>query len=202
MILHAKNIEKSYGKKKVLNGISLKLKIGRMYGIAVENGSGKSTLLKSLIGYTKIQKGSVAINGDFGYCPQLPHFFDQLTVEEHFKYFCAAYDIEQREAQSPIQFLLERLNFQKYFKYRISELSGGTIQKLNLAISLLNFPDLLILDEPYNGFDWDTYLRFWDLTDDLKEKGITVLIVSHFINDLKRFDCSYELKNGQLYEIS
>ena len=201
MILKAKNIYKSYGKKEILRGVSLELNRGKIYGIAGENGSGKSTLLKALIGYNKVDSGLVNINGKFGYCPQIAHFFEELTVKEHFNYFSAAYEIDPEVAENSIHFLLDKLNFERYYNHRISELSSGTIQKLNLSISLLNFPDLLVLDEPYNGFDWDTYLKFWELTAELKERGLTVLIVSHFLNDLSRFDTSFELKNGQLYEM-
>lgn len=201
MILNACNINKSFGKKKILKGVSLELKRGEIYGISGENGSGKSTLLKALIGYIRIDSGKVNIFGKFGYCPQNAHFFEELTVKEHFNYFSAAYEINPQVQEESIHFLLEKLNFERYYNHKISDLSSGTIQKLNLSISLLNFPDLLVLDEPYNGFDWDTYLKFWELVSELKEKGLTVLIVSHFLNDLSRFDTSFELKNGKLYEM-
>ena len=201
MILKATNIEKNYGRKRVLKGVSFALEKGKVYGIVGENGSGKTTLLKSLIGYLKVRKGEVVLNGSFGYCPQIPNFFDQLSVEEHFKYFCAAYDLSFKKHQAKLDHLLEQLNFQKYYKEKVSKLSGGTIQKLNLAIALLNDPDLLILDEPYNGFDWDTYLKFWELTKALQQRNRTVLIVSHFVSERSRFDVLFELTNGQLHEV-
>lgn len=194
MILEATNIVKSFGKKKILNGLSFSLDSGGIYGIVGENGSGKSTLLKSLIGYYKIDKGEIIINGSFGYCPQHPVFFQYLTIKEHFKYFCAAYNIDINESE--IYFLLEHLNFRKYLNEKIAHLSGGTLQKLNLAISLLNNPDLLILDEPYNGFDWETYLKFWELTEILKARNTTILIVTHFINEKERFNKLFNITNG------
>ena len=80
----------------------------------------------------------------------------------------------------------------------MASLSGGTRQKLNLSLALLHQPELLILDEPYNGFDWETYMRFWDYTDLLLENGCSILIVSHFLNYRDRFEMIYELKKGKL----
>ena len=79
MILKAENIHKAFGKRKVLTGVSVNLEKGKIYGIAGENGSGKSTLLKSLIGYSKIDKGKVKLYGSFGYCPQSPQSSNEKT---------------------------------------------------------------------------------------------------------------------------
>ncbi len=77
-------------------------------------------------------------------------------------------------------------------------LSGGTQQKLNLALALLHDPQLLILDEPYSGFDWETYLQFWDLALQFREAGKGILIVSHLIYDRKQFDVVCTLEKGVL----
>jgi ABC-2 type transport system ATP-binding protein len=198
MILSAVNIKKSFGKKNVLNGISFELVSGKLYGIVGENGSGKSTLLKVLVGQWKADSGAVKISGRIGYCPQKPLLFPQLTVAEHFKYFSAAYGLDKIEEKKNSEYLLNHFNFTKTLKDKVSNLSGGTQQKLNLSIALLHEPDLLILDEPYNGFDWETYLRFWDYTDIMLKRGCAVLIVTHLLNEKDRFDRIYKLKNGML----
>ena len=76
-------------------------------------------------------------------------------------------------------------------------LSGGTRAKLNLALALLADPDLLLLDEPYAGFDWDTYQRFWDITAQRRAAGRSVLVVSHFVTDQQRFDRLVEMRHGK-----
>ena len=88
--------------------------------------------------------------------------------------------------------------YKKFQQEKIANLSGGTQQKLNLSIALLHEPKLLILDEPYNGFDWDTYLRFWDYTNELRKNGCAVLIVTHLLAERKQFDNIYDLENGYL----
>jgi ABC-type multidrug transport system ATPase subunit len=198
MILTAENIAKSFGKKKVLKDVSFEMKSGSLCGIVGENGSGKSTLLKIIVGEWKANRGKILVNGRLGYCPQIVSLFSQLTVEEHFIYFSAAYGIKKTDSLKRYEELLVHFNYNKYRKEKIVNLSGGTQQKLNLTIALLHEPNLLILDEPYNGFDWDTYLRFWDYTDQLRKKGCAILIVTHLLSEKERFDRIYDLENGYL----
>jgi ABC-type multidrug transport system ATPase subunit len=88
------------------------------------------------------------------------------------------------------------LDFERFASTRVEELSGGTRSKLNLALAMLHDPALLCLDEPYAGFDWDTYQRFWELTAERREVGTSLLIISHFIADEERFDRIYDLIDG------
>ncbi len=198
MILSAENMVKSFGTKKVLKGVSFSLEPGTVNGIAGENGSGKTTLLKILVGLWKADYGVLNVQGKIGYCPQDPLIFPHLTVEENFRYFASAYHLDKQDWQPQRDYLLEKLNFGQFRRDRVSILSGGTHQKLNLSIALLHQPDLLILDEPYNGFDWETYLRFWEITALMKQQGCTILIVTHLLSDRDRFDRIFNLKDGKL----
>ncbi|WP_242084894.1 ABC transporter ATP-binding protein [Aestuariivivens sediminis] len=198
MILSSEHISKSFGGKKVLTDISFELHAGTITGIVGENGSGKSVLMEILVGVRKPNKGKINSNGRLGYCPQNALLFPHLTVQEHFKYFSTAYGIDVEHSNTVSEELLNHFNFDKYKHEIIKHLSGGTKQKLNLSIALLNQPDLLILDEPYNGFDWDTYQKFWNYTDQLKKQGCAILIVSHLISDKEKLDHIYKLENGIL----
>ena len=93
--------------------------------------------------------------------------------------------------------LYATLGFERWRTTRVDELSGGTRAKLNLALALLADPEVLLLDEPYAGFDWDTYQRFWDLAAARRSAGRSVLVISHFVNDLERFDRLVELRDGR-----
>lgn len=198
MILKVENIAKAFGKNKVLQNVSFEMNPSSLYGIVGENGSGKSTLLKIIVGEWKSDSGKISVYGRLGYCPQKTLLFSQLTVDEHFRYFAAAYEIEKEELLDRRESLMNYFNFKKYGKERIANLSGGTQQKLSLVIALLHKPNLLILDEPYSGFDWDTYLRFWNYTNQLREEGCAILVVTHLIMDKKQFDRVYNLEQGQL----
>jgi ABC-type multidrug transport system ATPase subunit len=96
--------------------------------------------------------------------------------------------------------LADRLDFEEFLDYQVRHLSGGNRQKVNLGVSLLCDPDVLLLDEPYTGFDWETYLAFWELTEDLRDRGTAVVIISHLVSERERFDRILELSEGRLDE--
>jgi ABC-type multidrug transport system ATPase subunit len=201
-ILLAQNIYKSFGKNSVLRGISMELFSGKLYGITGENGSGKTTILNILAGFWKADKGNLKIIRKVGFCPQEPYLFSNLTVEENINLYSFAYGLfkkgEQKRYTEHKRMLFETFNFAGNEKQICSKLSEGTRQKLNLILSLLHDPDLLLLDEPYSALDWDTYLRFWEYSKSLKEQGKTVLIVSHLIYDKSKMDKIWKLNNGVL----
>lgn len=197
MVLEVRNIAKSFGRKKVLEDVSFDMPPSTVNGITGENGSGKTTLLKIIVGEWKADGGTISVRGRIGYCPQKTLLFPQLTVEEHLQYFSSAYGLDRSEFGERSRDLLQFFRFEKYLPDRVEVLSGGTQQKLNLVISLLHRPDILILDEPYNGFDWDTYLKFWKYTEQLKQSGCAILIVSHFLTERERFDRIYNLERGR-----
>jgi len=91
------------------------------------------------------------------------------------------------------------LDFERFRDRQIRHLSGGNRQKVNLSVALMHEPALLLLDEPYTGFDWETFLAFWDLTEELRTRGVGVAIISHIINERDRFDVVYELHDGHLH---
>jgi len=155
----------------VLRGASMEARPGELVGLVGENGSGKSTLLKIIVGMLDRDGGSVERSGQLGDCPQVPLLWGKLTIREHFDLFASAYGLGEATAGQARSRLLGALQFERYLGYRVEQLSGGTRQKLNLALSLMHDPDLLLLDEPYSGFDWETYMRFWEMSAELHARG-------------------------------
>jgi ABC-2 type transport system ATP-binding protein len=182
----------------VLRGASLEVGAGELVGLVGENGSGKSTLLQIVVGLLARDAGEVERLGRLGYCPQVPMLWDKLTVDEHFALFARAYGLAARDAARSIDALAAELDFAKYRGYRVEALSGGTRQKLNLALALMHEPALLLLDEPYSGFDWETYLRFWEMSQRRRDAGMGILIVSHLLAERERLDRIYELCEGRI----
>ncbi len=194
-ILRVQNIHKAFGRRKVLQGVDFEVTPGSLVGIVGENGAGKSTLLKILAGELRPSQGRVFRYGALGYCPQQVVLNDALSVSQHLDYFRAAYGINALDRADE---LIERLGFASYRKAVVGTLSGGTKQKLNLTLALMHQPNVLLLDEPYQGFDWETYLHFWDLTSELRDQGCAVLVISHLFFEHKRFDCLYQLRQGRV----
>jgi ABC-2 type transport system ATP-binding protein len=204
-VLRAEDVRKSFHRGiwprrrtvEVLKGASLMVCQGELVGLVGENGSGKSTLMQIIVGLLARDDGSVEQPGRLGYCPQLPMLWDKLTVDEHFELFARAYDLDEEARERAVDGLLEELRFERYRGYRIEELSGGTRQKLNLALALMHEPDLLLLDEPYSGFDWETYVTFWEMSERRRDGGMGILIVSHLLAERERLDRVYELRDGK-----
>ena len=203
-VLAASGIEKSYHRgvwpfrsdRQVLRGADLTLGPGEVVGLVGENGSGKSTLMKIVVGALAADAGAVSHTGRLGYCPQEPLVYPRLTCDEHFELFGHAYRLTAEQELHSRRAIYADLGFERYATTRADELSGGTLAKLNLGLALLADPDVLLLDEPYAGFDWDTYEKFWVLVAERRADGRSVLIVSHFVVDHDKFDRIVEVRDG------
>lgn len=184
-------------RNEVLTDASMEVEAGEISAIVGANGSGKSTLMMIIAGVLEPDAGRVYRSGGLGYCPQQPVLYDRLTVDETFRLFGVAYGMEDKAIARRKGELMDALEFGGYHDYRVEYLSGGSRQKLNLAVALLHDPDVLLLDEPYSGFDYETYLRFWEIAKGLAGGGKSILIVSHFVEERGRFDRIYRVRDGR-----
>lgn len=204
-VLTVRGIEKAYRRgvwplrraRPVLRGMDLELYPGEVVGLVGENGSGKSTLMKVIVGALAPDEGAVTRGGRVGYCPQVPVLYARLTCDEHFELYGHAYAMTPTGMSTARRDIYAALGFAAYAGTRADQLSGGTLAKLNLGLALLADPDLLLLDEPYAGFDFDTYQRFWTLVAARRAAGRSVLIVSHFVVDEQRFDRIVQIRDGK-----
>ena len=163
------------------------------------NGAGKSTLVNICAGITQPDQGTVEVEGSIGYCPQVPGLVELLSAKEHLQLASAAL-AEPAAGIRRGEELLDALHFDVADKTVSKELSGGERQKLNLAMSLVADPSVLLLDEPYQGFDHGTYVNLWDLIARWTTEGRSVLVITHLLAERNRVGIVCDLVDGVLQE--
>ena len=191
--LIASGIVKRFGKRVVLDGAELALRRGDIVAVVGENGAGKSSLLRICAGLLAADAGVVQRAGRVGYCPQEPALYDLLTAEEHLALFGRAQGLDRAAALAQGSAILGEFGFRAGDDTVAKALSGGNRQKLNLSLALLGEPDVLLLDEPYQGFDHGTYVDFWDHVQGWRDRGLAVAVVTHMLTELWRVDRVVEL---------
>ena len=193
VLLRADGVTKRFGRKPVLDGVSLSIEAGEAVAIVGENGAGKSTLLRICAGLMKPDRGAVAVEGRVGFCPQEPGVFELLTPDEHLALWAPALEQSRADALAQGHELLGELGFRADEVGQARHLSGGARQKLNLALALLGDPRVLLLDEPYQGFDRGAYVSFWEHVAGWRADGRAVVVVTHLLAEAALVDRVVEL---------
>jgi ABC-type multidrug transport system ATPase subunit len=188
-LLTVTGLGKSYRRGPILRDVSLQAHPGQVVAVTGENGSGKTTLLRICAGLETADTGTVRRCAAAGYCPQEPALFDLLTPAEHLALFTGGRAGAAAEGRQ----LLASLGVSLRTRTLVRDLSGGARQKLSLALALLGQPRLLLLDEPYQGFDHGSYLDFWHHADAWRRQGKAVVVVTHLLTELDRADQVLEL---------
>ncbi|MFE7811291.1 ATP-binding cassette domain-containing protein [Streptomyces sp. NPDC057433] len=197
ILLQARGIVKRYKRRRVLTGVDLVVHAGEVAAIVGSNGAGKSTLLKICAGLLSPDKGQVTVSGNLGYCPQNAGVMGFLTPQEHFTLFGTGRGLSRKESGHRGRELAGELDWDPARGVLAKDLSGGTRQKLNVVLSALGGPDLLLLDEPYQGFDHGSYVDFWRSVWAWREAGKAVVVVTHMLNQLDRVDQVLDLTPGK-----
>lgn len=193
VMLRLTNVTKRYRRRLVLRGVDLTLRGGEVAAVVGANGSGKSTLLNICAGGIRATSGTIERTPRVGYAPQQHGVSPYLTAAEHFRLFGAVHGMSSRKSVAVGTHLSQLLGWRPRHDVVAAQLSGGTQQKLNVVLSELNRPDLILLDEPYQGFDQASYLDFWDQVFRWRDAGAAVLVVTHLLHDLDRVDHLLEL---------
>ena len=197
LVLRLHSVSKSYGGREILHGIDLELRAGEIAAVVGANGSGKSTLLGICAGLIRPSAGVVQRVPRIGYAPQLGGVAPLLTPDEHFRLFGAAARMGARKAQGTGRRLASLLGWRPRRGVVASRLSGGTRQKLNVVLAELDDPDLILLDEPHQGFDEDSYLIFRSQLLRWRDRGAGILMITHMLHDLDDIDHVIELHPGE-----
>ncbi|MGL5380043.1 ABC transporter ATP-binding protein [Clostridium sp.] len=195
-MLIIKNLQKSYGNFKALNGLDLEIKKGEIFGFIGPNGAGKSTTMKIVSGLLSPDSGEVYVDGidaiknnkalkdKIGYMPDFFGVYDNLKAIEYLEFYASIYGIVGEEARTLGMDLLELVNLRDKWDANVDGLSRGMKQRLCLARCLVHNPDLLILDEPASGMDPRARYEMKGILKNLKDMGKTIIVSSHILPEL------------------
>lgn len=189
-IIIVKNLYKSFGKVNAVRGISFEVTEGEIFGILGPNGAGKTTTLEMIEGLREHDKGSIIVAGidvsrerqkvksQIGVQLQSSAFFDNLSLTELIRLFSSLYHTKVDPKR-----VLGEVGLNEKSKEKVKNLSGGQKQRFSIASALVNKPRVLFLDEPTTGLDPQARRHLWDLIKDIRKKGMTVVITTHYMDE-------------------
>jgi len=194
-IIDVQNLVKRYNGFTAVDDLSFEVPPGEFFGLLGPNGAGKTTTIRTLYGFSPITDGRVmvfgrdirrdwrAIKARIGVCQQDNTLDPDLSVEQNLLIFAGYFSIPVDEARRQAEELLDFFALTHKKNAKVMELSGGMARRLILARALINQPDLLILDEPTTGLDPQSRHQVWEKLDSLKERGLTVLMTTHYMEE-------------------
>jgi ABC-2 type transport system ATP-binding protein len=205
------DVHKSFGKQKVLDGLSLRVEEGEIVGLLGPNGCGKSTLL-NIIGQLLLpDAGQISLMGQalhpsngkahsrVGFCAQRCALYPDLFPAENLHFFGSLHGLSEKECQQRVAELMRTFSLNAFANTRVGQLSGGWQQRLHLAVALVHQPSVLVLDEPTAAVDVEARMALWRLIQDLRDRGTTILLTSHHLAEAERLCTSVALmRNGQV----
>lgn len=187
-ILEVKNVVKQYGNYTALNNVSLQVPKGSIYGLLGPNGAGKTSLIRIINQITMPDAGEVLLDGEplhpshishIGYMPEERGLYKSMKVGEQALYLAQLKGLSKKEAKAQLEYWFEKLEIQGWWNKKIQELSKGMAQKIQFVVTVLHQPKLLILDEPFSGFDPVNANLIKDEILGLRDKGTTIIFSTH-----------------------
>jgi ABC-2 type transport system ATP-binding protein len=196
--IRARGLSKRFGSVVAVDGLDLTVRRREVYGFLGPNGSGKSTTIRMLCGLLNPSAGEIDVLGHsiprdaealkrhIGYMTQKFSLYEDLTVDENLAFLAAVHDMPRAKARPRIDELIEQFWLAKQRKQLAGTLSGGQKQRLALAGTVLHKPDLLFLDEPTSAVDPQSRREFWDSLFELADRGTTLLVSTHYMDEAER----------------
>ena len=210
MILELKNIDKSFGEKEVLKGVSFTAEGGKAFGLLGRNGAGKTTSIRILMNVFPANGGEVLIDGKpidydkigIGYLPEERGLYPKKLIIDQLVYFAELKGMSAKDAVKAVDYWLGRLGMTEYRNKRLDTLSKGNQQKIQLITALAHDPDIVILDEPFSGLDPVNAMLLKDVVKEQISKGKIVLFSSHQMSYIEEFCDSIAIINAGKVAIS
>lgn len=216
MILELRNIDKSFGEKEVLKGVSFTAEGGKAFGLLGRNGAGKTTTIRILMNVFPANSGEVLVDGKpidynnigIGYLPEERGLYPKKLIIDQLVYFAELKGMSTKDATKAVDYWLDRLGMSEYRNKRLDTLSKGNQQKIQLVTALAHNPHIVILDEPFSGLDPVNAMLLKDVVKEQIAQGKIVLFSSHQMSYIEEFCDSIAIINagkvaisGDLHEI-
>ena len=208
-IVEVRNLTKKYGNKKAVNGISFDIKKGEIFGILGPNGAGKTTTLEMIETLREIDGGSIIVDGldvtknaqkikyIIGVQPQSPAFMDKVKLTEQLQQLASAYGAKVNAKK-----LLEEVGLADKAGAYVEQLSGGQKQRFSIVASLVHQPKVFFMDEPTTGLDPQARRNLWELIQQTRDKGVTILLTTHYMEEAELLcDRVAIMDNGKIVAI-
>jgi len=202
------HLSKRYGKFLAVNDLNLKVRKGEIYGLLGPNGSGKTTTIKMICSLLRPSAGTIrllnksipnrSVLQQMAYMPQDTALYPLLSLLQNLRFFGALYGLPDRDIRERAKNLLQFVDLEKWQDQLVINLSGGMKHRASLACALIHDPEILLLDEPTVGVDPKLRVSFWEYFDDLKRRGTTILITTHYMDEARRCDRAGFIREGGL----
>jgi len=209
-VIHSEQLTRTFGEFRAVDAISFSVDSGEVFGFLGANGAGKTTAMKMLTGLLLPTSGKASVAGfdvfsetesikkNIGYMSQRFSLYDDLTARENIRFFGGVYGLSSSTIKEKSEALLASLDLLAVADSRLSDLPLGWKQKLAFSVALLHEPKIVFLDEPTGGVDPLTRRRFWDMIYEAADRGITVFVTTHYMDEAEYCDRVSIMVNGRI----
>jgi ABC-2 type transport system ATP-binding protein len=209
-VIYVRNLVKKFGSFIANDHLNFEVAAGEIFGFLGANGAGKTTTIRILSGLSKPSSGEVKVAGfdayrqteqikkNIGYMSQKFSLYEDLTVKENIILYGGIYGMKKALIKSRISELLEKLKFREYENRIIADLPLGLRQKLAFSVAILHEPKIVFLDEPTGGVDPITRRQFWEMIYETSERGITVFVTTHYMDEAEYCDRISIMNDGKI----
>ena len=206
--VHAEHVTRLFGKRKVIDDITLKVNKGEIFGLLGPSGAGKTTFVKMIAGIDRVTSGSIhvlnvkmpdlGIMKRMGFMAQSDALYGELTALENLQFFASIYGLKGKRQKQRIEEVMELVNLSEHIKKSVHNYSGGMKRRLSLAASLLHEPEVLILDEPTVGIDPVLRQAIWKELERIRQKGTTIVVTTHVMDEAEKCQRLGMIRDGRL----
>lgn len=209
--IRTQGVTRKFNDKEVLHGISLEVRRNEIFGLLGPSGSGKTTFVKMIAGIDEATSGEVEVLGirmpklsmmnRIGYMAQSDAMYNELTAKENLEFFGALFGLKGATMKRRIEEVMALVNLTDHLRRPVSAYSGGMKRRLSLAIALMHEPEVLILDEPTVGIDPVLRKSIWDEFEHLSQKGTTILVTTHVMDEADKCHRLGMVRDGHLIAV-